>query len=110
MAKRRRSLFVGVGAVALVLVIVLYFEQIRPIDAGPCLGLTESQLVGRLGRPSERWPGSFGLPSVQLLAGHKHIETMAWQRVSGTFFASASDESGARVCFDASWLHRGAVY
>jgi len=90
--------------------VTLYHFQLRRLDDSSCVGLTEAQIIARLGNPSVRYSGTFGAPPVDFLAGHNNIETLQWNRLSGTLYISISDETGSKICFEAAWLPRGAVF
>ena len=108
-----RKKFLTVASIALLvggLGSLLWHFELCALDDASCRGLSETQLYDRLGNPTERFKGSFGNPPVDFLAGRRNIETMTWKRLSGTLYVSVSDESGTKVCFDAAWLPRGAVF
>ena len=88
----------------------LIYRVVKPLDAAACIGRPESEIITHLGSPSTRFPGNYGAPSITVTAGHAHMETLTWQRLTGTLYVSTSDESGKRVCFRAGWLPAGGEY
>jgi len=99
-----------IGLCAIAICFAIFWRTEGPLNAEICIGQTEGSIIARLGPPSARWKGEFGLRPLAMDAARHNIESMCWKRQTGTLYISVSDESGTSTCFDADWLPRGAVY
>ena len=102
-------------ASALLAVLVMYAAfaashgwtpAVVPPTTNAYVGQTREQLISRLGEPDHRWAGGYGGRPPQFTP----CETFAYGRWHGTIYISVHQRNGRWVCFESSWLPKGAVY
>ena len=109
-ALKRRTLEISAILMVTVVSAIVIYYAIKPLDAAACIGRPESEIIARLGPPSIRAPGNYRAPPVPYVAGHTNVETLMWNRTTGTLYVATSDETGSRVCFRANWIPAVRVY
>lgn len=106
-----RTMFVSVTVVAVLMWLGWkLFGYAGDTTENYYVGLTEEEIVNRLGRPSVEWNGHFGSPNWNWANQFKQPRTLCYRRLSGTLYISVCDKDGKRVCFTSSWLSRGRRY
>jgi hypothetical protein len=75
-----------------------------------CVGVSEDEVLGRLGPPSGSSNGHFGNPHAEWANQYEPARTHTYVRAGGTLCVSVYRKDGKWVCFSSDWLPAGGAY
>jgi|SRR5665213_110701 len=108
---KRRLLVASASLVGLVMYAAFaswhgWTPAVVPPSANAYVGQTREQIISSLGAPDSRWSGGYGLRPPQFTP----CETFMYEKWHGTLYISVYQKNGRWICFESSWLQKGAVY
>lgn len=77
---------------------------------GNWIGFTESQIEERIGTPTHRRAGHYGVPGVKYRFIYPDAVTATYVRTSGILYLSYCIDCGRLVCFRSDWFPSGTVF
>jgi hypothetical protein len=72
--------------------------------------MNERQIIEKLGRPTSRFNGHYGLAPKSWADAHPNCETLTYQKPNGTLYVTVEPKGGERVGLCSQWLPAGGAF